>query len=69
VKEVSREVGDLIKSLYEKDEEYAADDPDVRLVTILENYDSDYSDSDDALTMRITRDMLLISDLRLHFCM
>jgi hypothetical protein len=45
-KKVNRDGGDLIKSLYEKDEEYAADDPDVRSVTILENYDSD-SDSDE----------------------
>jgi hypothetical protein len=43
-KSVSRDVGDLIKSLYSKDEEYAADDPDVLSVTILERYDSD-SDS------------------------
>jgi hypothetical protein len=31
----------LIKNLYVKDEAYAADDPDVRSVTILERYDSD----------------------------
>jgi hypothetical protein len=43
---VSRDVGDLVKSLYEKDKEYAADDPDVRSVSILENCDSD-SDSDE----------------------
>jgi hypothetical protein len=43
-KKVSRDVGDLIKSLYEKDEEYAADDSDVRSVTNFENYVSD-SDS------------------------
>jgi hypothetical protein len=38
---VSSNVGDLIKSLYDKDEAYAVDDPDVRSVRILERYDSD----------------------------
>jgi hypothetical protein len=45
-KKVNSDGGDLIKSLYEMVEEYAADDPDFRSVTILENYDSD-SDSDE----------------------
>jgi hypothetical protein len=45
-KKVNRDVGDLIYGLYEKNEDYAADDPDVSSVTILENYDSD-SDSDE----------------------
>jgi hypothetical protein len=40
-KKVSRNVGDLIKSLYEKDEAYAADDPDVCSVRILERHDCD----------------------------
>jgi hypothetical protein len=40
-KTVSSNVGDLIKSLYDKDEAYAVDDPDVRSVRILERYDSD----------------------------
>jgi hypothetical protein len=31
-KKASHNIGDLIKSLHEKDEEYAADDPDVRSV-------------------------------------
>jgi hypothetical protein len=38
---VSRNVSDFIKSLYEKDEAYAADDPDVCSVRILERRDSD----------------------------
>jgi hypothetical protein len=38
---VSHKVGDLIKNLYEMDEVYAADDPDVPSVRILERYDSD----------------------------
>jgi hypothetical protein len=36
-----RKVGDLIKTLSGKDEVYAADDPDVPSVRILERYDSD----------------------------
>jgi hypothetical protein len=36
----SRNVGDLIKSLYEKDEAYAANDSDVRSVRILERCDN-----------------------------
>jgi hypothetical protein len=39
-KKVSRNVGDLIKNLHEKDEAYTADDPDVRSVRILERYDN-----------------------------
>jgi hypothetical protein len=38
---VSHNVGDSIKSLYENDEAYAADDPDVRSVRILERCDND----------------------------
>jgi hypothetical protein len=41
VEKVSRNVGDVIKSLCEKDEAYAADDPDVRSVRILERCDND----------------------------
>jgi hypothetical protein len=40
-KKLSRNVRDFIKSLYEKDEAYAADDPDVCSVRILERHDSD----------------------------
>jgi plasmid stabilization system protein ParE len=41
LKNVSRSVGDLIRSLYERDELYAANDPDVRSVTILDAASSD----------------------------
>jgi hypothetical protein len=40
-KKVSGNVGDLIKSLCEKDEAYAADDPDVCSVRILERHDGE----------------------------
>jgi hypothetical protein len=40
-KTVSRDVGDLIKSLYEKDKSYATDVPAVRSVSILEMDSSD----------------------------
>jgi hypothetical protein len=38
-RKVSRNVRDLIDSLYEKDEAYAAENLDFRSVTILERYD------------------------------
>jgi hypothetical protein len=38
---VSRNVGDLIKNLYEEDEAFAANDTDFRSVRILERYDND----------------------------
>jgi hypothetical protein len=43
-KKESCNVGELIEILYEKDEAYAADDPDVRSVRILERYGSDSDD-------------------------